>query len=103
MKAGDLQAAAVQKRNQLINAHAAKAAMAAQDEALRIVKRLGRFDKPGTRKSLDSGYLAQIDQLLERFDLRTGQSLKAIDKRASLSDWLADQEKLELCQTSRNR
>jgi hypothetical protein len=92
----DLQAAAVQKRNQLINGYAAKAALAAQDEAAKVVEYLNRFNKESVYKTLDGDYVEQIHNLLERFDLRTGQSLVAIDKRTSLAKWLAAQEEAGL-------
>lgn len=85
-KAGDLAKAAAEKRNQLINTYATKAAYAAQDEIDAGLRYLKKFD--GDAKGLDVGYLEQITNLLERFDLRKGQSLKAIDKRTALSSWL---------------
>lgn len=85
---GDLALAAMEKRNQLINAQAAKAAYAAQEEVDKALRMFARLQGAGAQKSIDPSYRAQIDQLLERFDLRTGQSLKAIDKRASLVKWV---------------
>jgi len=91
-KKGDLETAAAEKRNQLVNTYAAKAAYAAQDEIQKSVDYLKKFDKESTRKSIDPSYREQIDALLERFDLRTGQSLTAIDRRKSLLEWVQSQE-----------
>lgn len=91
-KAGDLATAAAEKRNQLVNNYATKAAYDAQDEVESGVRYLKKFDNEGSRKSLDADYLDQIDALLERFDLRKGQSLKSIDKRTALASWLKSQE-----------
>lgn len=91
-KAGDLATAAAEKRNQLVNNYATKAAYDAQDEIESGVRYLKKFDNDGSRKSLDADYLDQIDALLERFDLRKGQSLKSIDKRTALASWLKSQE-----------
>jgi hypothetical protein len=90
MKAGDIEVAAAEKRNHLVNIHLAKAAHKALDEVEAGLRYLKKFDGEGTRKSVDPDYLEQIDTLLERFDLRKGQSLKAIDKRTALAKWIED-------------
>ena len=92
MKDGNLQVAGAEKRSQLVNTYATKAAYDAQDEINSALRYLKKFEKEGPRKGLDNDYLEQIDTLLERFDLRKGQSLKTIDKRTSLSQWIAAQE-----------
>lgn len=84
-----LEESAMHKRNQLVNNYAARAAMDAQAEVARVVKYLRKFDKPS--KSIDAGYQDQIDGLLERFSFKPA-SLKAIDKRASLAEWVKQQQ-----------
>ena len=93
---GNLVEAAVEKRNQLVNNLTAKAAVEAAGEIEQGVIYLKKFLKEGTRGKIDIDYLDQIDAILERFDLRTGQSLRAIDKRKSLADWIAAQEDMGL-------
>ncbi|NYT44606.1 hypothetical protein H0A64_07170 [Alcaligenaceae bacterium] len=88
LRAGDLEQAAAEKRNQLVNNFAAKSAHEAVDEVDKGVRYLKKFDSEGTRKSLDVDYLDQIDAMLARFDLRRGQSLRSIDKRTSLAEWI---------------
>lgn len=88
-ESGDLATAAAEKRNQLVNTYATKAAYNAQDEVESGVRYLKKFD--GVVKGLDAEYADQIRNLLERFDLRKGQSLKAIDKRTALAEWLKSQ------------
>ena len=90
MRAKDLETAAAEKRNQLVNNYATRAAYDAQEQVEKGLRYLKKFDSEGTRKGLDSDYTDQIDALLERFDL-SKQSLKAIDKRASLAEWLTAQ------------
>ena len=90
-RASDLQTAAAEKRNELVQHYAAREAYAAQDEVDRGLRYLRKFDTDGTRKALDVDYLDQIDGLLERFDLRK-QSLKAVDKRTALAAWVQAQE-----------
>jgi hypothetical protein len=94
MKAGDTAQAAAEKRNQLINTYATRAAHDALTEVEKGLRYLNKFNTEGTRKAIDVDYLDQIDAILERFDLRTGQSLKSIDKRKALNKWLAEQEDL---------
>jgi len=91
-KAGDLATAAAEKRNQLINTYATRAAYDAQDEVEKGLRYLKTFDSAGKRKGLDADYTDQIDALLERFDLRKGQSGKAIDKRKALAEWMTAQQ-----------
>lgn len=89
-RSGDLKTAAAEKRNQVIQTYATRAAYDAQDEVEKALRYLKRFDKEGTRKSIDADYLDQVDAILERFDLRKASN-KAIDRRKSLAQWLAAQ------------
>ena len=90
VKAGnDLAQATLHKRNQLINNYATKIAYAAQDEVKSAVEYFKKFDK--VSKAIDPEYSEQIHALLERFDLRAGVSLKTIDKRKSLVEWVQSQ------------
>lgn len=91
MTDGDPDVAAAELRNQLLNTTAANRAIGAKAEVERAVKYLKKFGHGNSRNSIDQEYLDQIDQLLERFDLRQ-VSNKTIDKRTALTKWLADQE-----------
>jgi len=93
---GDTAQAAAEKRNQLLSTYLTRAAYDAQDEVRKAVGYLKKFDTEAPRKGLDADYLDQIDTLLERFDLRTGQSLKAIDKRTTLAEWVESQREMGL-------
>lgn len=90
MRAKDLAIAAAEKRNQLVNNYATRAAYDAQEQVEKGLRYLRKFDSESVRKGLDADYTDQVDALLERFDLRK-QSLKAIDKRAALAEWLTAQ------------
>lgn len=92
LRKGDLTTASANKRTQLVNTLGAKAAHTAREEIDKGVRYLTKFNNDGPRKGLDPEYLEQIDSMLERFDLRRGQSLKAIDRRTSLAQWMAEQE-----------
>jgi tetratricopeptide (TPR) repeat protein len=93
-KAKSLVEKATEKRNQLVNHYAARAAYDALEDVQKAVDYLRRLDGAAARKSISPDYMEQIDQMLERFDLRSGQSLKAIDKRTALADWIKAQEAL---------
>lgn len=89
MLAGKTEDALAEKRHQIINLQAAKATMKAQDEMDRTIKYLRKFDEKRP-KGIDAEYLDQIDALLVRFDLAPA-SLKAIDKRKTLVEWVESQ------------
>jgi hypothetical protein len=89
VKAGDTAQAAVEKRNQMINIYATRAAYDAQDEVKAGVAYLRKLD--AGVKSIDPAYTEQIQAMLERFDLRA-QSNVAIDRKNNLAEWLASQE-----------
>lgn len=91
LKAGKLAEAAAEKRAQLVNHQLAAVAEAALEEIDKSVAYLKRFDTEASRKGLDSDYVEQIHQLLERFDLRVSVSNKDLEKRRSLRDWLDSQ------------
>ncbi|WP_137924657.1 hypothetical protein [Cupriavidus sp. 2SB] len=92
LRKDDLATAAVQKRNQLVNNYATRAAYAAREEVDKSVDYLTKFDREGVRKNVDPAYLDQIDGLLERFDLRKGTTLRELEKRKSLLEWVQSQE-----------
>jgi len=89
-RAGKLAEAASEKRNQIINLYATRAAYDAQDEVDSGLRYFRKFDSAAVRKGLDADYTDQIDALLERFDVRK-ISNKAVDRRAALADWIQSQ------------
>lgn len=93
---GNIPEAAVEKRNQLIQNYAAKAALNAQRETEQTLRYLNKFSNQSTRKSVDIDYLDQIDALLSRFDLRKSTSIKAIQERKSLLAWVESQKEVGL-------
>jgi hypothetical protein len=94
MIAGKTQEVYAEKRNQMLNNQTAKAAYEAVDEIQKGVRYLKKFDSEGVRKSIDIDYQDQIDTLLERFNLSSGQSRRSIEKRKQLKDWLDSQEEM---------
>lgn len=89
---GDMVLAATEKRNQLVNHYAAGAAYDALDY---VAKGLRYLKKLEGNKAIDISYRDQIDQLLERFDLRK-LSNKTVDQRKSLAQWITAQEEAGL-------
>jgi hypothetical protein len=84
---------ATEKRNQLVNNYATRAAQEAVAEVERALRYLRKFENEGTRKALDPDYVEQIDQLLERFDVRRATRAD-VEKRASLKEWMDAQREL---------
>jgi hypothetical protein len=93
---GDTTTAVQAKRDQLLNNRAVKATIEANEKVDATLKYLKKFDSEGVRKNLDIEYIEQIDDILNRFDLRSGQSLRAIDKRKSLVQWIEGQKEIGL-------
>ncbi|API59642.1 hypothetical protein BSL82_10190 [Tardibacter chloracetimidivorans] len=94
MADGNLTAAASEKRNQLINTYAAREAIRAREDVEKMVDYFRRFDRPGAAKSIDPSYLEQIHGLLEAVDLKRSTTLRAIDRKASLAEWIEKQREL---------
>ena len=82
---GDTAEAATQKRNQLIQHAAARAASEAQAEVEQARSYFTRFNK--RIKALDASYQDQIDALLEKFDFRR-QSDNTAERRSSMRTWV---------------
>lgn len=80
------------QRAALLNNQLAKAAVESLEDVEKAIRYLDKFKNEGTRKKLDIEYLEQIDDLLANLDTRKGQSLKAIDKRRTLAEWIKRQE-----------
>lgn len=95
LAADNLVEAATEKRNQLVNFYAAKAAHEALEAGERALRYLKKFGNKGTRKNIDPGYLEQIDGILDAIDLRR-LTQKEMDGRTSLRDWIAAQERAGL-------
>lgn len=97
--ASDAAGFAREVRNKLLNNALAREAGRAASDVAKIVRHFKKFNDGGVRKNIDIDYRDQIDAILERFDLREGQTLKAIDKRKSLAAWIEQQEEMGLSPT----
>lgn len=93
---GDTQAAITAKQDQLLNHYAARMTTEALTEIDKKLDYLRKFEKDSVRSKLPPEYLEQIDKLLERVDLRRGTSLRELDKRAKLAEWITSQQELGL-------
>jgi hypothetical protein len=85
LRAKDLVNAAAEKRNQLFNLYAARAAMDAKDSIEKGLRYLKKFN--GDIKGIDADYADQIAAILNRFDLRKITN-KEVERRISLAKWL---------------
>ena len=88
----DIATAADQKRKQVLNNHLFREATNAEDKIDSDLTHLAKFKKQGTRKNIDSDALDQIDSILNAYDISKNVSLKEIDRRASLNDWIESQK-----------
>ena len=79
--------AATQKRNQLVNNYAARAAT---DALAEVDKGVAYLRRVGDAKSIDGAYREQIATLLDRFDLRK-LGPKALQRKQSLLEWVESQ------------
>ena len=91
MKKGNLVDAATEKRNQMLNHYAARAALRAKDEIEKSVEYLKKFDSNNAIEGISRDYRDQIDNLLERFQLRTVPAV-ARQKQLGLLAWVEDQK-----------
>lgn len=89
-KRGDTAGAAAQKRNEVMHSVSTKAAY---DALAEVEKAVAYFKRVQQSKTIDKGALAQIVAMLEKYDLRTGQSNKAIDRSESMRVYVLRQLK----------
>lgn len=87
MKANDLATAAAEKRNQVINMYAAKAAMETLDA---IEAGANYLKRVSGSKTIDRGESEQIKAILARFDLRQVSNKEAA-RRSTLAQWVETQ------------
>lgn len=86
---GDIQQAATEKRNQVLNMHLRKAAYQAEEEVEAGIGLLKRLQGAAAQGNMRGEFLLQLNALAARFDLRTSLSLKAIDEnKVPLAKWV---------------
>ncbi|OAE72609.1 hypothetical protein A7J71_11355 [Achromobacter insolitus] len=93
LRKNDLQGAAVEKKRQLVNNYAARAAQAAQAEIEKDLNYMKRLSGSTSQSGMRGESLAQLNALLARFDLRSSMSLRQIDaaKTQSLAEFIASE------------
>lgn len=93
---GDYAKALEFKRLQIANHERFKIATKKREQAEKIRARLEKYSKAGTTRNklgkAGEEYLDAVDEILERIEFRKGTTLKAIDKRVSLNDFIKQQE-----------
>ena len=87
---GDIPTAATQKRNQLLQNSMAREVLKAREEMEKARKYLGKFNR--VVKSIDIEYREQIEALLESVELSNAPSLKDLDRRTSLLQFIKKME-----------
>ncbi len=99
MLKGDLETAFSAKLRERLNHEMYRAAVAARESVDGMVDYFKKFDTPDVRERIGKAggtYLEQIDALLDRFDFRKSVTLKEIDKRKSLVQWVMEQNEAGL-------
>ncbi len=89
---GDYKAAFAAKQRQLLSHYMAQEAANVDREIQTAVNYLNRFTGRKRPGNVDPEYLDQIEQVLEKFDMRKSVSLKQSQRRASLAAWIEQQE-----------
>lgn len=87
---GDIPTAATQKRNQLLQNSMAREVLKAREEMESARKYLSKFNR--VVKSIDIEYREQIEALLESVELSNAPSLKDLDRRTSLLEFVKKME-----------
>ena len=87
---GDIPTAATQKRNQLLQNSMAREVLKAREEMETARKYLSKFNR--VVKSIDIEYREQIEALLESVELSNAPSLKDLDRRTSLLEFVKKTE-----------
>jgi hypothetical protein len=90
MKEGDAQAVTQALQNRLLNNQLTSEAAKASQEIDKGLKYFRKVQTDASRKRVGADYSEQIDQLLERFELRP-ISLREVDKRTTLAKWIENQ------------
>ena len=90
----DFVAAHEAKRKQLLNHYLAQESQKARDRTKRQRTRIARWNTPRFRATVGragESYLDQADFMLHRYEFKQ-MTLKALDRRASLAEWIEEQE-----------
>lgn len=87
---GDIPTTATQKRNQLLQNSMAREVLKAREEMETARKYLSKFNR--VVKSIDIEYREQIEALLESVELSNAPSLKDLDRRTSLLQFVRKME-----------
>ena len=96
MSKGDYMLAADAKQKELLNHYLYLEANKARERQDKILKYAQKFEKGTTREQMGKAggtYLEQIDAVLDRYEFRR-VPLSKLDRRASLAEWIAEQEAL---------
>lgn len=92
IRKGDWRAAFAAKQRQLLSHYMAQESLQVAKDVESAVRYLNRFTGRKRPGSVAPDYLDQIEQLLEKFDLRKSVSLTQAQKRTSLAGWIEQQE-----------
>lgn len=95
---GDIHAAFEAKQRELINHEHYLAAVHAREEIAKDLNYVKRLNKESVRERIGKAsggqvdYLAQVDDILDRFDFRKSTTLKSLGRQQSLREFIQNQQ-----------
>jgi hypothetical protein len=99
LAAGNKEGAAVAKTRQALNYYLGMAATEAKNETMKIVDRMGRYNKKKVREEIqkaEGGFWDQLVKILERFEFRKSATLKEVDQvNENIQVWMNDRNNNE--------
>jgi GNAT superfamily N-acetyltransferase len=90
LAAGNKEGAAQAKMRQVMNYYLGMAATDAKNETLKIVDRMGRYNKKKVREEIqkaEGGYWDQITKILDRFEFRKSATLTQVE---NINTWMRE-------------
>ncbi len=91
---GDKEGAAQAKLRQLLNFYLGQAATEARADTLKIVERMGRYNRKSVQTEImkaENGYWEQLVKILNRFEFRRSATLKGVNEQnEAVAAWMKD-------------
>lgn len=96
---GNREGAAQAKARQVLNYYLGMVATDAKNETLKIVDRMGRYNKKAVQQEIqkaEGGYWEQLVKILERFEFRKSATLRSVDQRnQDINTWAKERMEID--------
>lgn len=94
LEQGNTEAAMRAKSRQVMNFYLGQAATEARNETLKIVDRMGRYNKKSVKEQImkaGEDYWHQLNKILRRFEFRKAATLRSVDEaNQDINSWMRD-------------